>query len=77
MSIPLGPEAEKIRKQIKQMIPETAVESDITSEKADGLQSNDGRILYSGGALVDKVIDLRKQLQLGNVFLFPQKRSAP
>ncbi|KAL3468884.1 hypothetical protein BJX99DRAFT_97706 [Aspergillus californicus] len=74
MSISLEPEAEIIRKQIKQMIPETAIEGEIISDKADRLQSDDGKILYSGSALFTRVVALRKKIkELGDVFLSPHE----
>lgn len=43
----LKPGAEKIRKEIKEMIPETAMEENSNLEKADLLCSDDGRIMYT------------------------------
>ncbi|KAE8421459.1 hypothetical protein BDV36DRAFT_280765 [Aspergillus pseudocaelatus] len=65
MSCPLDAKAEKIRREIKQMIPETATGDDNATEKADSLRSTDGRIMYAGGALGKKAIELRDHLGLG------------
>ncbi|OJJ79277.1 uncharacterized protein ASPGLDRAFT_52730 [Aspergillus glaucus CBS 516.65] len=62
----LKPEAEKIRKEIKEMIPETATEDNSNLEKADCLRSDDGRVMYAGEALANKVVTLRHYLGLGS-----------
>ena len=67
----LKPEAEKIRKEIKEMIPETATEDNSNLEKADCLRSDDGRVMYAGEALANKVVTLRHYLGLGSVSLSP------
>ncbi|KAK9546937.1 hypothetical protein V6Z77_009163 [Aspergillus fumigatus] len=66
MSLPLGAKAEKLRKEIKQMIPETAMEGKAMLEDTDRLTSADGRVLYSGAVLHNKVAELRKELRISD-----------
>lgn len=67
----LKPEAEKIRKEIKEMIPETATEDNSNLKKVDCLRSDDGRVMYVGELLANKVVTLRHYLSLGSVCLSP------
>lgn len=62
----LKPEAEKIRKEIKEMIPETATEDNSNLKKVDCLRSDDGRVMYVGELLANKVVTLRHYLSLGS-----------
>lgn len=78
MSLPLNPAAEEIRKEIKQMIPETATEGETILERADRLSSDDGRILYSGESLLNKVVALRTHIEeIGDVFILPPRPILP
>lgn len=67
MSRSLDAEAEKIRKEIKQMIPETASEENKNTRQTDSLRSKDGRIMYAGTKLGNKVVELRDYLNIGTV----------
>ena len=69
MSRRLTPEAEKIREQIKQMIPETTRGGCDGLDKVDRLQSQDGRIMYGGSLLASKVSSLLRILDIGQVCL--------
>ena len=63
----LKPEAEKIREEIKEMILETATEENSNNERPDRLRSDDGRIMYVGTVLANKVVTLRHYLGIGSV----------
>jgi hypothetical protein len=71
MSRHLEPDAEKVRKQIKEMISETATEDNSNLKKVDCIHSIDGRVMYVGKALANKVVTLRQYLGLGSVCLSP------
>ncbi|BCR83055.1 uncharacterized protein ACHE_10457A [Aspergillus chevalieri] len=65
MSRHLEPDAEKVRKQIKEMISETATEDNSNLKKVDCLRSDDGRVMYAGEELAKQVVTLRHYLGLG------------
>lgn len=71
MSRHLEPDAEKVRKQIKEMISETATEDNSNLKKVDCLRSDDGRVMYAGEELAKQVVTLRHYLGLGPVCLSP------
>ncbi|GAA5230665.1 hypothetical protein GCM10025794_33970 [Massilia kyonggiensis] len=53
------------------MIPETAMEGKAMLEDTDRLTSADGRVLYSGAVLHNKVAELRKELRISDVRFSP------
>ena len=64
----LPPSAEDIRKEIKEMIPETA-----TSEQPSGIQASvltaneDGTKTYGGVSLMDKMARMKNEMNLKGV----------
>jgi hypothetical protein len=64
--IPLSPVAERSRKQIKAMIPETS--TSVSEEKAEKLSTEiEGGIMYGGSLLAKKISELVREMGPTNI----------